>query len=162
MPYNNTPIAPSSEVTGTVALPRMHFPPSLHPPSRLEPRTSTPFPTLTYHELQVLPLTKTKTSLLVARVKKIINTDPDISQCSNNAAFVITVATEMFLQHLVEQAYTQVKSEHATKPRRNIQYRDVGKNFFFFLSFVISGSLPFLLKEEKKKIGIYIDEYLTL
>lgn len=68
----------------------------------------------------------------------------------------------MFLQHLVEQAYTQVKSEHATKPRRNIQYRDVGKIFFFFLSFVISGSLPFLLKDEKKKIGIYIDEYLTL
>lgn len=137
MPYNNTPIAPSSEVTGTVALPRMHFP-SL-PPSHLEPRTSTPFPTLTYHELQVLPLTKTKTSLLVARVKKIINTDPDISQCSNNAAFVITVATEMFLQHLVEQAYTQVKSEHATKPRRNIQYRDVGKIFFlpFFCHFWI-------------------------
>lgn len=67
----------------------------------------------------------------------------------------------MFLQHLVEQAYTQVKSEHATKPRRNIQYRDVGK-IFSFLSFVISGSLPFLLKDEKKKIGIYIDEYLTL
>lgn len=44
----------------------------------------------------------------------------------------------MFLQHLVEQAYTQVKSEHATKPRRNIQYRDVGKIFFssFLLSFL--------------------------
>ncbi|PPJ56539.1 hypothetical protein CBER1_03925 [Cercospora berteroae] len=82
MPYNNTPIAPSNEVTGTVSLP-------------------------------------------LARVKKIINADPDINQCSNNAAFVITVATEMFLQHLVEQAYNQVKSEHGPKPRRNIQYRDV-------------------------------------
>lgn len=56
-------------------------------------------------------------------MKKIINTDEDISACSNNAAFVITVATEMFLQHLVEQAYNIVKSER--KPRRNIQYRDV-------------------------------------
>lgn len=60
----------------------------------------------------------------MARVKKIIATDPDVSACSNNAAFVITVATEMFLQHLVEQSYNIVKSER--KPRRNIQYRDVG------------------------------------
>ncbi|KAI7283760.1 hypothetical protein KC345_g2755 [Hortaea werneckii] len=80
MPYNNTPIAPSKDVTGTVSLP-------------------------------------------LARVKKIIATDPDVSACSNNAAFVITVATEMFLQHLVEQSYNIVKSER--KPRRDIQYRDV-------------------------------------
>ena len=62
---------------------------------------------------------------LVARVKKIISQDDDINSCSNNAAFVITVATEMFLQHLVEQAHNVVKSER--KPRRNIQYRDVGE-----------------------------------
>jgi len=61
---------------------------------------------------------------LVARVKKIISQDDDINSCSNNAAFVITVATEMFLQHLVEQSHNVVKSER--KPRRNIQYRDVG------------------------------------
>jgi hypothetical protein len=61
----------------------------------------------------------------VARVKKIISQDDDINSCSNNAAFVITVATEMFLQHLVEQSHNVVKSER--KPRRNIQYRDVGE-----------------------------------
>jgi hypothetical protein len=61
----------------------------------------------------------------VARVKKIIHADDDIGPCSNNAAFAITVATEMFLQHLVEQSYNIVKSER--KPRRNIQYRDVGQ-----------------------------------
>lgn len=83
MPYNNTPITPSKEITGTVALP-------------------------------------------LARVKKIIGADDDIASCSNNAAFVITVATEMFLQHLVEQSYNIVKSER--KPRRNVQYRDVGKS----------------------------------
>ncbi|OQO00194.1 hypothetical protein B0A48_13981 [Cryoendolithus antarcticus] len=59
----------------------------------------------------------------IARIKKIISQDDDISQCSNNAAFVITAATEKFLQHLVEQSYNIVKSER--KPRRNIQYRDV-------------------------------------
>ena len=37
---------------------------------------------------------------------------------------MITVAAEMFLQHLVEQSYNIVKSEK--KPRRNIQYRDIG------------------------------------
>ncbi|KAF1821362.1 uncharacterized protein K489DRAFT_305856, partial [Dissoconium aciculare CBS 342.82] len=82
MPYNNTPITPSKEATGSVSLP-------------------------------------------LARVKKIINVDPDIAQCSNNAAFLITLATELFLQHLVEQAFNQVKGEHAVKARRNVQYRDV-------------------------------------
>ncbi|WPH04695.1 Hypothetical protein R9X50_00758800 [Acrodontium crateriforme] len=80
MPYNNTPIAPSKDITGTVSLP-------------------------------------------LARVKKIINADEDTANCSNNAAFLITVATEMFLQHLVDQSFNIVKSER--KPRRNIQYRDV-------------------------------------
>ncbi|KAF2103316.1 histone-fold-containing protein, partial [Rhizodiscina lignyota] len=80
MPYNNTPIQPPTEFTGSVSLP-------------------------------------------LARVKKIIATDPDTTSCSNNAAFVITVATEMFVQYLVEQTHNVVKSER--KPRRNIQYKDV-------------------------------------
>jgi hypothetical protein len=77
----------------------------------------------------------------VARVKKIIAQDSDIAMCSNNAAFVITLATvsktyflavslpdgaqEMFIQYLAEQGHNVVKSEK--KPRRNIQYRDLGK-----------------------------------
>ena len=76
---------------------------------------------------QDIPSSSTKhipNTSLVARVKKIISQDDDINNCSNNAAFVITVATEMFLQHLVEQSHNVVKSER--KPRRNIQYRDVG------------------------------------
>lgn len=79
------------------------------------------------------------TSHLVARVKKIIATDPDVSNCSNNAAFMITVAAEMFIQHLVEQSYNVVKSER--KPRRNIQYRDVG---VYSRITRITGSRPWL------------------
>ena len=60
----------------------------------------------------------------VARVKKIINSDDSIHSCSNNAAFVITVAAEMFMHYLTERTYDVVKSER--KPRRNIQYKDVG------------------------------------
>ncbi|MBE7181467.1 MAG: NFYB/HAP3 family transcription factor subunit [Terriglobus roseus] len=62
-------------------------------------------------------------SSAVARVKKIISIDDDVAACSNNAAFVITIATEMFVQYLVERTHDVVKSER--KPRRNIQYRDV-------------------------------------
>jgi hypothetical protein len=75
----------------------------------------------------------------VSRVKKIIGQDTDINMCSNNAAFVITLATvclilpailavtyakqEMFIQYMAEQGHNVVKSER--KPRRNIQYRDL-------------------------------------
>lgn len=60
----------------------------------------------------------------MARVKKIIHVDEDIANCSNNAAFAITIATELFLQYIVEQSHNVVKAER--KPRRNIQYKDVG------------------------------------
>ncbi|EFQ30739.1 histone-like transcription factor and archaeal histone [Colletotrichum graminicola] len=62
-------------------------------------------------------------ALPLARVKKIIGTDPDISICSNNAAFVITLATEMFIQHLAAEGHNMAKAER--KPRRNVQYKDL-------------------------------------
>ncbi|EXJ63482.1 uncharacterized protein A1O5_11531 [Cladophialophora psammophila CBS 110553] len=80
MPYNNAPIEPPEEITG-----------------------STPLP--------------------LARVKKIIAQDDDIAQCSNPAAFAISVATEIFIRYLTEQAHNVVKSER--KPRRNIAYKDI-------------------------------------
>jgi hypothetical protein len=60
----------------------------------------------------------------VARVKKIIQADDDIQSCSNNAAFVITIATELFIQNLVERTHEIIKAEK--RPRRNVQYGDVG------------------------------------
>ncbi|KAK4126618.1 histone-fold-containing protein [Parathielavia appendiculata] len=64
-----------------------------------------------------------QTLLPLTRVKKIIAVDPDISVCSNNAAFVITLATEMFVQYLTSEAQNMTKLER--KPRRNIQYKDM-------------------------------------
>ncbi|KAI1910337.1 hypothetical protein LOZ12_004686 [Ophidiomyces ophidiicola] len=64
-----------------------------------------------------------QSTLPLTRIKKIIRLDEDIAQCSNNAAFLVSVATEMFIQYLTEQSYNVVKSER--KPRRNIQYRDL-------------------------------------
>ncbi|RMJ07462.1 hypothetical protein CDV36_012944 [Fusarium kuroshium] len=96
MPYNTTAIPPRKEPTGQTQLPRKFHPAHLHQPQ----------------------LTTT-----VSRVKKIIAQDPEIGICSNNAAFVITLAAEMFVQHLSEESHTQAKLDR--KPRRNIQYKDV-------------------------------------
>ncbi|KAL3419773.1 histone-like transcription factor and archaeal histone [Phlyctema vagabunda] len=78
-----------------------------------------------YNTSAILPQKEaTGTSQLpLSRIKKIIALDHDINMCSNNASFVITLATEMFIQHLAEQGHNVVKSER--KPRRNIQYRDL-------------------------------------
>jgi len=67
-------------------------------------------------------------------VKKIINADDDINNCSNNAAFVITIATEMFIQHLAERSHEMVRSEK--RPRKNIQYQDVGAQSISLLIFI--------------------------
>ncbi|KAI0159153.1 histone-fold-containing protein [Pestalotiopsis sp. NC0098] len=64
-----------------------------------------------------------QTQLPLSRVKKIIAQDQDVGICSNNAAFAITVATELFIQHLAAKALDQAKAER--KPRRNIQYKDI-------------------------------------
>ncbi|KAK2766776.1 hypothetical protein FQN54_006090 [Arachnomyces sp. PD_36] len=66
-----------------------------------------------------------QTSLPMTRIKKIIRLDEDIAQCSNNAAFVISIATEMFIQYLAEQGHKAARSDK--RPRRNIQYKDLGE-----------------------------------
>lgn len=68
MPYNNTAIPPSEEITGSAALPRKVV-------------------------ARVLTIHQTDFAGIVARVKKILGLDEDIHQCSNNGAFAITVAT---------------------------------------------------------------------
>lgn len=62
--------------------------------------------------------------LPVARVKKILAQDQDINTCSANAAFIISMATELFIQHLANEAQNAAKADR--KPRRNIQYKDMG------------------------------------
>ena len=119
MPYNNAPISRPEEITGSSALPRK----------------------LTSVKAQRCTLIR-----LVARVKKIIAQDEDIAQCSNSAAFAISVATvrslaccvsrpseltmgqEEFIRYLAERAHDVAKSER--KPRRNIAYKDIGMPFW--------------------------------
>ncbi|OAA68841.1 Histone-fold protein [Cordyceps fumosorosea ARSEF 2679] len=87
-----------------------------------------------------------QTQLPLSRVKKIIGQDPDVAMCSNNAAFVITLAAEMFIQHLANEAHTQAKLDK--KPRKNIQYKDVAnavahQDSLEFLEDTVPKTIPF-------------------
>ncbi|KAL2267060.1 hypothetical protein VTJ83DRAFT_4337 [Remersonia thermophila] len=93
-----------------------------------------------------------QTQLPLTRVKKIIAMDPDITVCSNNAAFAITLATEMFVQYLAEEAQKMTKLDR--KPRRNIQYKDMAnaiahRDNLEFLEDVVPRTVPY--KEVKAK-----------
>ncbi|KXJ85821.1 histone-fold-containing protein [Microdochium bolleyi] len=84
--------------------------------------------------------------LPLSRVKKIIAQDPDTHMCSNNAAFVITLATEMFVQYLAEEGLNMAKLDR--KPRRNIQYKDVAnaishKDNLEFLTDMVPKTVPY-------------------
>ncbi|KAJ5804407.1 transcriptional regulator family: Histone-like TF [Penicillium psychrosexuale] len=94
-----------------------------------------------------------QSALPIARIKKIIQLDEDIVQCSNNATFVIAMATEMFIQYLAEQGHTVVKSER--KPRKTVQYKDLASavshtDNLEFLSDVIPKTTTYRQFKEKK------------
>ncbi|KAI1775379.1 histone-fold-containing protein [Hypoxylon cercidicola] len=87
-----------------------------------------------------------QTQLPLSRVKKIIAQDQDINICSNNAAFVITLATEMFIQYLSQESLNMARADR--KPRRNIQYKDlagavVHTDNLEFLADIIPKTVPY-------------------
>ncbi|QSL64245.1 hypothetical protein MERGE_000401 [Pneumocystis wakefieldiae] len=62
----------------------------------------------------------TGTSVLpISKVKKIIRIDDDIVQCSSNSAFLIAIATEMFIQYMVQQGLLMCLNEN----KKTLQYR---------------------------------------
>ncbi|KAI9794364.1 MAG: hypothetical protein M1816_005433 [Peltula sp. TS41687] len=95
-----------------------------------------------------------KVKLPLAKVKRIIHQDEDITACSNNAAFAITIATEMFVGYLAQQGHNVVKTER--KPRKTIQYKDLANAVFRvdnleFLSDVIPRTMTFKAYKQKTK-----------
>ncbi|KAF7846312.1 hypothetical protein BT93_L4631 [Corymbia citriodora subsp. variegata] len=92
-------------------------------------------------------------ALPLARVKKIIAQDEDVAQCSNAAAFAISIATEEFVRYLTEQAFNVAKSE--AKPRRTIAYKDVAAavakfDSLQFLSDTVPRTVTYKQVKEKK------------
>ena len=137
MPYNTTAIPPRKDPTGHTQLPRKS--------RRLLFPAAAP---------KLLSRITDNNLLPVSRVKKIIAADPEISTCSNNAAFIITLAAEMFVQHFTKQASAFARSDHK-KPRRNIQYRDMASavahdDRLEFLEDIVPRALPF---REAKKVA---------
>ncbi|MCJ1325640.1 hypothetical protein MMC10_002303 [Thelotrema lepadinum] len=65
--------------------------------------------------------------LPLARVKKTIAQDEDIGLVSAQSNFLITKATEMFIRHLADRAFTSGKS--ATKNKKSLLYRDICSPF---------------------------------
>ncbi|KAI9658212.1 MAG: hypothetical protein M1829_006816 [Trizodia sp. TS-e1964] len=93
-----------------------------------------------------------QTRLPLTRIKRIIQVDEDIRASSSGANFLITIATELFIQYLAEQGHNVVKAER--KPRRNIQYKDIANavsriDNLEFLSDVVPKTLPYKLYKEK-------------
>lgn len=55
------------------------------------------------------------------RVKRIIKVDPEVKNCSNLAAIMITLATEEFIRYFVSKAETMMRVDK----RRTLQYRHI-------------------------------------
>jgi histone H3/H4 len=66
---------------------------------------------------------KTSTLLPLARVKRIIKSDPDVKLISSDACFLVAKATELFMDYLVQETYKRTKREN----RKVIQYKDLSK-----------------------------------
>ncbi|XP_050715709.1 DNA polymerase epsilon subunit 4-like [Eriocheir sinensis] len=59
--------------------------------------------------------------LPLARIKRIMKADPDLNLASQDAVFLITKATELFVESLVQEAYQfTLKGRKKTVTRRDI------------------------------------------
>ncbi|GAA94386.1 hypothetical protein E5Q_01037 [Mixia osmundae IAM 14324] len=100
----------------------------------------------------------TGTSVLpVARVTKIIKADKDISICSKEAVYLISVATEFFIKKLTEAASTTARLEK----RKFVQYKDLATTVansdeYFFLEQIIPQqvSLSTALAKRQAQFGV--------
>ncbi|KAK3847641.1 MAG: histone-fold-containing protein [Linnemannia gamsii] len=61
------------------------------------------------------------TQLPVARVKRIIKEDKDVQMVSNDAVFLISLATELFLESFTTKAFNLAKIEK----RKTVSYKDL-------------------------------------
>lgn len=58
-----------------------------------------------------------------ARVSRIIKADRDVDICSKEATFLISIATEIFIKKLTDEAYTNAKLDK----RKNVFYKDLSR-----------------------------------
>lgn len=98
------------------------------------------------HGVSVLP---------VARVQRIIKADRDVDICSREATFLVSMATELFIKKITDEAYTNARLDK----RKVVQYKDLSRavqqnEYLDFLKPVIptSMSLSSALEARKDKL----------
>ncbi|KAI8890245.1 histone-fold-containing protein [Backusella circina FSU 941] len=109
-----------------------------------EPKTTTPSK----------PTEKTPgtTMLPIARIKRVIKEDKDVSLINAEATFCIAYATELFMEYLVTEAFTKAKKDK----RKTVYYKDLANTVkeveqFEFLEDVIPPTMTLKAAIEKRK-----------
>ncbi|KAL1921366.1 uncharacterized protein VTP21DRAFT_11082 [Calcarisporiella thermophila] len=93
--------------------------------------------------------------LPLARVKRIIKEDKDVGLCSNEAVFLISIATELFIEFFANNAVNYAVADK----RKTIQYKDLANavskiDQLEFLSDVIPKTIPLrkaLMRQKEAK-----------
>ena len=84
-------------------------------PSSPGPSTTSPFKTAKPQRgVSIFP---------TARVARIIKADRDVEICSKEATFLISIATELFIKKLTDEAYTNAKLDK----RKHVFYKDLSR-----------------------------------
>ncbi|KAG0227601.1 hypothetical protein BGW42_002823 [Actinomortierella wolfii] len=83
------------------------------------------------------------TALPAARIKRIIKEDKDINMVSNDAVFLISLATELFLESFTSKAYGLARMEK----RKTVFYKDLANavsqyDTLEFLQDVVPKTMP--------------------
>ncbi|KAF9160172.1 hypothetical protein DFQ26_005806 [Actinomortierella ambigua] len=83
------------------------------------------------------------TALPAARIKRIIKEDKDVNMVSNDAVFLISLATELFLESFMSKAYGLAKMEK----RKTVFYKDLATavsqhDMLDFLQDVVPKTMP--------------------
>ncbi|KAG2211649.1 histone-fold-containing protein [Mucor mucedo] len=99
------------------------------------------------------------TILPLARIKRVIKEDKDVSLINAEATFCIAYATELFMEYLVTEAFTKAKKEK----RKTVYYRDLAGTVkeieqFEFLEDVIPTTMTLKAAIEKRKETLHEEE----
>ncbi|KAI9270411.1 histone-fold-containing protein [Phascolomyces articulosus] len=92
------------------------------------------------------------TTLPIARVKRVIKEDKEVSLINAEATFCVAYATELFMEYLVKEGFTRARKEK----RKTVYYKDLASAVseveqFEFLEDVIPHTMTLKAALERRK-----------
>ncbi|KAJ2955108.1 hypothetical protein NQZ79_g8843 [Umbelopsis isabellina] len=119
------------------------------------PNAESPTPTTTK-----IDRTPGTTFLPIARVKRIIKEDKDVSLINAEATFCVAYATELFMEYLANEGFAKAKKEK----RKTVYYKDLASvvnevDQFEFLEDVIPQTMPLKAALERRREALDDAEY---